>query len=72
MQYKFLDIPQRERESLFFEPKHKSEFTNIAKTEKCKKLQTNLLHLVYRGVAKDHVASVARRSPSLRLLCIQV
>ena len=29
------------------------------------------LHLVHRGVAKDQVASVACRSPSLRLFYIQ-
>ena len=57
-----------ERESLFFELKHKLEFTNIAKTKKCKKITNELLHLVHRGVAKDHIPSVACRSPSLRLL----
>ena len=62
-----------ERESLFFELKHKSEFTDIAMTKKnLRNYKRIAAYLVQRGVAKDDVASVACRSPSLRLLYIQV
>ena len=35
-------------------------------------ITNGLLYLVHRRVAKDHVASIACRLPSLRLLYIQV